>query len=107
MCAMRTGSPEGSQRLAAVSALLLGLVVAAGVLVGVYALSDPKDVRFGAPWPLASELVAAVLAGTLALGIHEQRRRMRRDLFAFEIAAALVALVMLGAVAFALSFNQL
>jgi NO-binding membrane sensor protein with MHYT domain len=104
---MSTPSLNGSQRRAAVSALLLGLVVSAGVAVGGYALSNPNHTQFGAPWPLASELVAAVVAGSLALGIHEQRRRPRPRLFAFEIGAAIVALLMLGAVAFALSFNQL
>jgi hypothetical protein len=106
MCAMSAVAPKRSQWLAAVSGLLLGLVVAAGVLVGVYALRDPNNVQFGAPWPLAAELVAAVVAGSLAVGVHEQRRRTRPGLFAFEIVAALVALLMLGAVAFALSFNQ-
>jgi NO-binding membrane sensor protein with MHYT domain len=103
---MSISSPHGSRRLAAVSGLLLGLVVTAAVVVGVYALRNPNGIQFGAPWPLAAELVAAVVAAALTLGLLAQRRRTRPGLFAFEVGAALVALLMLGAVAFALSFNQ-
>jgi hypothetical protein len=104
---MSAASSECSHRLAAVSALMLGLVVAAAVIVGAYALHNPNHVRFAAPWPLVSGLVAAAVAATLALGVHAQRRRARPGLFAVEAGAAVLALVMLGAVAFALSFNQL
>jgi len=77
------------------------------VIVGVYALRNPNHIQFGAPWPAVSELVAAAVAASLAFGVHEQRRHRRIDLFAFGAAAAAVVLLMLGAVAFVLSFNQL
>lgn len=107
MSAMSISSPHGSRRLAAASGLLLGVVATAAVVVGVHALRDPNGIRFGAPWPLAAEMVAAVVAASLGLRLREQRRRTRAGLFAFEVGAAAVALLMLGAVAFALGFNQL
>jgi NO-binding membrane sensor protein with MHYT domain len=107
MSAMRVSSPHGSRMLAAVSALLLSLVVGVAVIVGVYALRNPNHIEFSAPWQVVSELVAAGVAASLALGVRKQRRRMRLWLFAFDAGAALVALLMLGAIAFALSLNQL
>jgi NO-binding membrane sensor protein with MHYT domain len=104
---MSVSSPHGSRTLAAVSALLLSLVLSVAVIIGVYALRNPNHIEFGAPWPVVSELVAAGVAASLALGVRTQRRRMRLWLFAFDAGAALVALLMLGAVAFGLSFNQL
>jgi NO-binding membrane sensor protein with MHYT domain len=103
---MSIRSTDGSGGLASASGLLLGLVVAGAVVVGVYALRNPNHAQFGAPWPLASELVAAVVAASLALAVQAQRRRARAGLFALEAGAAVVALVLLGAVAFVLSFNQ-
>jgi len=55
---------------------------------------------WSSPW-----LVAAAVAASLVFGVYEQRRHRRIDLFAFGAAAAAVALLMLGAVAFVLSFN--
>jgi NO-binding membrane sensor protein with MHYT domain len=104
---MSIAPPHGPRRLAIASGLLLALVVAAAVAVGVDAVSDPNGIQFGAPWPLLSELVAVAVAACLALGVQAQQRRMRPGLFAFDVGAALVGLLMLGAVAFVLSFNQL
>jgi NO-binding membrane sensor protein with MHYT domain len=104
--AMSISSRQGSRELATVSALLLGLVVSVAVVVGAYALHNPNHIEF-APWPVVSELVAAGVAASLAFGVQAQRRRVRFGLFAFDVGAALVALLMLGAVAFVLSFNQL
>ena len=98
---------HGSRTLAAVSALLLGLVAIAAVMVALYAIRNPNHIELGAPWPVASELVAAAVIASLAAGVREQRRRARFGLFAFGAGAALVALLMLAAVAFVLSFNQL
>jgi hypothetical protein len=86
--------------------VLLGLVVTAAVLVGLYAIGNPNHIDFG-PWPVVSEMVAAGAAAALAFGVQAQRQRMRLGLFAFDAGAALVALLMLAAVAFVLSFNQL
>jgi hypothetical protein len=107
MHAMSAASQHGSRRLAAASGVLLAVVITAAVAVGVYAVRDPNGIQFGAPWPLVSEVVAAAVAVGLALSVQAQRRRMRPGLFAFEVGAALLALVILGAVAFVLSFNQL
>jgi hypothetical protein len=81
MGAMRVSSPHGSRMLAAVSALLLSLVVGVAVIVGVCALRNPNHIEFGAPWPVVSELVAAGVAASLALGVRKQRRRMHLWLF--------------------------
>jgi hypothetical protein len=51
--------------------------------------------------------VALATAAFLAFGARAQRRRMRVGLFAFDLAAAVVALGLLGWVALVLSFNQL
>ena len=107
MSAMDVSSSRGSRGLAVASSLLLGLVVVVAVVVGAYALRNPNHIEFGVPWPAVSELVAAAVAASLAFGVREQRRHMRIDLFAFGAAAAIVALLMLGAVAFVLSFNRL
>jgi NO-binding membrane sensor protein with MHYT domain len=107
MRAMRTSSRQGSRTLATASAVLLGVVVSVAVVVGAYALHNPNQIEFGAPWPVVSELVAAGVAASLAFGVQAQRRRVRLGLFAVDAGAALVALLMLGAVAFTLSFNQL
>jgi hypothetical protein len=58
--------PHDSRSLAAASGLLLVVVVTAAVIVGAYASLDPNHIRFGAPWPLASELAAAAAAVSLA-----------------------------------------
>lgn len=92
--------------LVAASELLLCMIVAVGVAVGVYAIRNPNGIEFG-PWPVVSEVVAVVAAVTLGLGARAQRHQPNRALAAFGFGAALVALVMLGMVAFVLSFNQL
>lgn len=107
MRAMRTVHPEGSRSLTAASCLLFGLVVTAAVAVAADAVRNPNHIQFGAPWPVAAELVAVVVAASLALGASAQRRQRRVGLFALEVGAALVALLLLGGVAFVLSFNQL
>lgn len=56
---------------------------------------------------MASEVVAVVAALTLGLGVRGQRHQANRALAAFGFGVAMVALVMLGMVAFVLSFNQL
>ncbi len=92
--------------LAAASGLLLCVVVGVAVAVGVYAIRNPNGIDFG-PWPMASEVVAVVAALTLGLGVREQGHQANRALAAFGFGAAMVALAMLGMVAFVLSFNQL
>ena len=92
--------------LAAASGLLLCLVVGVAVAVAIYAIRNPNGIDFE-PWPMASEVVAVVAALTLGLGVRGQRHQANRALAAFGFGAAMVALVMLGMVAFALSFNQL
>lgn len=92
--------------LAAASGLLLCMVVGVAVAVGVYAIQNPNGIDFG-PWPMASEVVAVVAALTLALGGSGQRHQANRALAAIGFGAAMVALLMLGMVAFVLSFNQL
>jgi hypothetical protein len=51
--------------------------------------------------------VAGAAAAFLALGVRAQRRNVRVGLFAFDLGAGLVALLVLGWVALVLSFNQL
>ena len=103
MCAMNN---PGSRPLAIASGCLLAAVAVAGILVGAYAVRNPNGIQFGA-WPPAAELVAVAAALALGHGIHAQRRRTSHALFAFDLGAALLALVLLGAVALVLSFNQL
>jgi hypothetical protein len=91
---------------AASGLLLLCTVVGVAVAVGVYAIRNPNGIDFG-PWPMASEVVAAVAALTLGRGVRGQRHQASRALAAFGFGAAMVPLLMLGMVAFALSFNQL
>ena len=106
--AMKIGalSPAGSRWLVVVSECVFCAVVAAGAIVGAYAIVNPNAIQFGAPWPVASEILAAVAAIILGLGIGAQRRGAGRAVLALGIAVATIALVMLGFVAFALSFNQ-
>ena len=85
---------------------MLCAVVSAGVAVGVYAIVNPNAIRFGGPWPVASEIVAAAAAIILGFGIRSQRRGAGRAVVALGIAVAIIALVLLAYVAFALSFNQ-
>ncbi len=108
MGAMTRGAsaPTGSRMLAAASGLLLCMVVGVAVAVGFYAIRNPNGIDFG-PWPVASEVVAVVAALTLGLGVGRQRHQANRALAAFGVSAAMVALLMLGMVAFVLSFNQL
>ena len=67
---------------------------------------NPNGIEFG-PWPMASEVVAVVAAVTLSLGVRAQGRQPNRITAAVGFGAAMVALLMLGMVAFVLSFNQL
>ena len=107
MCAMASGSVRpGSGTLQAASGLLLGIVVGVAVAVAVYAIRNPNGIEFG-PWPMASEVVAVVAAVTLGLGVRAQGRQPNRIMAAVGFGAAMVALLMLGMVAFVLSFNQL
>jgi NO-binding membrane sensor protein with MHYT domain len=99
--------PRGSRTLAAGTALLLGLVVSVAFIVGVYAIRNPNRIQFGGPLPALSELVAGGVAVALAVGVRSQRRRGRPALFVADAGAAAVALLLLGFVAFVLSFNQL
>ena len=87
--------------------MLLGLVVSVAVIVGVYAIRNPNGIQFGAPLPALSELVAVGVAAALAVGVQSQRRRGRPALLVADAVAAAVALLLLGFVAFVLSFNQL
>ena len=96
----------GSRMLAAASGLLLCMVVGVAVTVAVYAIRNPNGIDFG-PWPMASEVVAVVAALTLGLGVRGQRHQANRAVAAVGFGAAMIALVMLGMVAFVLSFNQL
>jgi uncharacterized membrane protein YoaK (UPF0700 family) len=98
-------SPTGSPVLVAASVLLLCFVVGVGVAVGVYAIRNPNRIEF-APWPVVSEVFAAAAAATLGLSVRAQRRQPNSALFAFGCAAAILALLMLGLVAFVLSFNE-
>jgi hypothetical protein len=101
-----TLSSGGSRRLVVASECVFCAVVAAGVVVGAYAIVNPNGIQFGAPWPVVSEIVAAVAAIILGFGIGTQRRGADRAVLALGIAVATIALVMLGFVALALSFNQ-
>ena len=103
----RTSPPMGSRTLIAGSGFLLCLVVAAAAAVGVYAIRNPNGIQFGATWPVMAEMFAAVAAVTLGVSVWAQRSRSNRALFALACAAAIVALLMLGLVAFVLSFHQL
>ena len=80
-------------------------VIAAGVIVGVYAIANPNGINFGAPWPVGSEMIAAGAAIILGLGIRT-RRRADQAMLGVGIAVALIALVLLALVAFVLSFNS-
>ncbi len=102
----RASAPTGSRTLVAASGLLLCFVAGVAVAVGIYAIRNPKGVEFGAPWPVASEMFAVAAAATLGLSVRAQRSQSHRALFALGCAGAIVALLMLGFVAFALSFNQ-
>lgn len=86
--------------------MLLCLVVAAALLVGVYANRNPNGIQFGAPWPAASEMFAAVTAATLAFSVWAQRRESSLALFALGCGLALIALLMLGFVALGLSIKE-
>lgn len=98
---------SGSRPLAVASGCLLAAVASAGILVGAYAVWNPNGIEFGAAWPLAAELMAVAAALALGHGMHAQRRRTSQALFALDLGAALVALLVLCAVAFILGFNQL
>jgi hypothetical protein len=106
---MANGSsvPAGSRTLVAASGLLLCLVAGVAVAVGVYGFRNPNGIEFGAPWPVVSETFAVVAAATLGLSVRAQRSQSNRALFALGCGTAIVALLMLGLVAFVLSFNQL
>jgi riboflavin transporter FmnP len=108
MGAMTSGTPvpTGSRTLVTASGLLLGIVAGVAMAVGVYAIRNPNGIEFGAPWPVASEVFALVAVATLGLSVRAQRSQSNRALFAFGCGAAIVALLMLGLVAFVLSFNQ-
>jgi hypothetical protein len=105
---MTSGTPvaTGSRTLVAASGLLLCFVAGVAVGVGVYAIRNPNGIEFGAPWPVVSEMFAVAAAATLGLSVRVQRRQSNRALFALGCGGAIVALLMLGLVAFALSFNQ-
>ena len=47
MNAMYSSSPRGSRALAALSGLMLVLVVTAAVVVGIYAHRNPNQIEFG------------------------------------------------------------
>jgi hypothetical protein len=51
-------------------------------------------------------MFAVAAAATLGLSVRVQRRQSNRALFALGCGGAIVALLMLGLVAFALSINQ-
>ena len=101
MCAM---DRTGSRSLSLASGCLLAAVAVVAILVGAYAVWNPNGIAFGAAWPLAAELMAGIALGH---GIYTQRRRTSQTLSAFDVGAALVALLLLAAVALVLSFNQL
>jgi hypothetical protein len=96
----------GSRTLVAASSLLLCFVAGVAVTVGAYAIRNPNGIEFGAPWPVASEMFAVVAAATLGLSVRAQRSQSNRPLFALGCGTAIVALLMLGFVAFVLSFNR-
>jgi hypothetical protein len=107
MSAMTSGTQvAGSRTLVTASGLLLCVVAGVAVAVGVYAIRNPNGIESGAPWPAASEVFAIVAVATLVLSVRVQRSQSNRTLFAFGCGAAIVALLMLGFVAFVLSFNQ-
>jgi hypothetical protein len=93
--------------LVVASALLFCLVVGVAVAVGVYAIRNPNGIEFGSPLPAVSEMFAVVAAITLGLSVRAHRRQSNRTLFALGCGEAIVALLLLGLVAFVLSFNQL
>ena len=104
---MTSGSSAatGSRTLVAASGLLLCFVAGVAVAVGVYAIRNPNGIEF-APWPVVSEMFALAAAATLGLSVRVQRPESNRALFALGCGGAIVALLMLGLVTFALSFNQ-
>jgi peptidoglycan/LPS O-acetylase OafA/YrhL len=81
-------------------------LIAAGVAVGAYAIANPNGIHFGAPWPVISEMTAALAALILGLGVRARERRGDPAVLALGIAVACVALLMLAFVAFGLSFNE-
>jgi hypothetical protein len=103
----RTQASPGSRGLALASGCGLFVVVLAGILVGAYAIRNPNGIQLGAAWPLAAVIAAGAAAIALGHGVNAQRLRPNRALFAFDVGAAVVALLLLGTVAFVLSFNQL
>jgi hypothetical protein len=80
-------------------------LIAVGVAVGAYAIANPNGIHLGAPWPVMSEITAALAALILGLGIRTGRDGSPAVL-ALGIALACVALLMLAFVAFGLSFNE-
>ena len=84
----------------------MGVVIATALIVGVYIIRNPNGIRFEA-WPLMSETAAAAAAVLLGLSVRRQRQRRDRGFFALSAGMAALALLLLGAVAFVLSFNQI
>jgi hypothetical protein len=84
---------------------LLGLLVAAAIGVGIYALVNPNDISFAAPWPVIAEVLAGVAAFILLAGISDVRSGDGRAMLVTGVVLTLVALTLLAAVALALSFN--
>lgn len=102
-----SGSAVSRRRRAdAAARVLLGVLVVAAVGVGIGAVVNPNGIRFGAPWPVAAEVLAAIAGLVLASGISARRRSMANALFLTGALLAVTALLLLAGVAFTLSFNQ-
>ncbi|HSD03398.1 MAG TPA: hypothetical protein VLB81_13555 [Gaiellales bacterium] len=99
------GVPRGSRLVSSASALM-GVLVAAAIGVGIYALVNPNHGSFGAPWPAMSEVLAACAALVLLVGIQDRRRGGGSALLVVGVLLALAALALLAMVAFALSITM-
>jgi hypothetical protein len=101
-----TESPDVAQWPLILSKYMFVAVIMAGVFVGAYAIVNPNGIQFGAPWPVVSEVVAAIGATILGYSIRTYRRGGERPVLVVGIAVATIALILLGSVAFALMLNQ-
>ena len=89
-----------------VTRLVLGVLAITAVAVGAYAVRNPNGIQMGAA-PAASEIIVALAAGVLVVGLATNRRGSDAGLFAVGMVLAGVAVALLAYVAFVLSFNQL
>jgi hypothetical protein len=85
---------------------LIGVLVAAAAMVGIYDIANPNGIQFGSPLPVTAELASLVAAGITTLGVWFARDRREWAPLVVGVVLCVLALMLLGFVAFALSFNQ-